>query len=295
MFWSYIRFIIFILSFSLLSATDLNTTPERGFEYFIREVELDANISHAMQLEKIQEFKNNSHSLSPEVAHRLIQLLLDETRSRVYDICLNAELNPEEIDFVLTEYDTGIQNIQNMNVDMAWQLLFFVAELKIHRQYVFDFGMALACPRKQLLRHDLCKLCSIQIEGYARYFRGGKREEDRKAYLAAWEIHQLEEHHLESYRIRGFEGFSEEQLQNNMLESASDLLASTKQRGGGTLINYLINVFPKKNPHPRLIPYLEEALMEAQSLYENNPDGLFKGLPCWNNDVKIVFDRLKES
>lgn len=53
-------------------------------------------------------------------------------------------------------------------------MLFFVAELKIHRQYVYDFGIALGCPAKQLLRHDLCKLDIEQIEGYARYFRAGR-------------------------------------------------------------------------------------------------------------------------
>jgi hypothetical protein len=79
------------------------------------------------------------------------------------------------------------------------------------------------------------------------------------------------------------------------------LLAATKQRGGGTMITYLINIFPKQNPHPRLLPFLEDALKKAHAFYldsEENPDSefkLFQGLPCWNRDVEEVFMKLKRS
>ena len=190
-----------------------------------------------------------------------------------------------------------------MNVEIAREMLFFVAELKIHRQYVYDFGVALGCPEKQLLRHDLCKLDVEQFEGYARYFRGGRQDEDKLGYLAAWGLHQHEEHHHQSYSKEGFsfDNFSEERLRNNMLETAADLLAANKQRGGGTLINYLVNIFPKQNPHPRLLPFLEDALRKAHAFHldsEENPNSefkLFQGLPCWNHDVEAVFSKLKEA
>jgi hypothetical protein len=88
---------------------------------------------------------------------------------------------------------------------------------------------------------------------------------------------------------------------NNMLETAADLLAANKQRGGGTLINYLVNIFPKQNPHPRLLPFLEDALRKAHAHHldsEDNPNSefkLFQGLPCWNHDVEEVFSILKEA
>lgn len=296
MFLNYIKYLLFCLIFVNVSLNADLTAAEQvaqsAYRYFINEVELDPTLTHEKQYEKIQEFKNFAASLTPDAASRLTRLLLDETRLRILDICLNAELNLDETDLILAEYEKAIHNTQNMNVEMAWQMLFFVAELKIHRQYVYDFGVALGCPKKQLLRHDLCKLSSCQFEGYARYFRGGKREEDRKAYLASWEIHQLEDHHLESYSRKGIEHYSDEQLRNNMLEAASDLLASTKQRGGGTLINYLVNAFPKKNPHPRLIPFLKEALKKAHAYHLAKNDSLFDNLPCWNSDVEDTFSKL---
>ena len=169
----------------------------------------------------------------------------------------NAGLDSSEIDGFLAGYEEAILRVQNMNVEIAREMLFFVAELKIHRQYVYDFGVALGCPEKQLLRHDLCKLDVEQFEGYARYFRGGRQDEDKLGYLAAWELHQYEEHHHQSYSKEGFnfDNFPEERLRDNMLETVADLLAANKQRGGGTLIDYLVNIFPKQNPHPRLLPF----------------------------------------
>lgn len=278
----------------------LENEAQAAFQYYCHEVEKDATLSHEEQHEKIQEFKNFAESLTPIVASRVTTLLLEETRVQIFDMLKSAGLDSIEMDAYLADYEKAILQVQYMNVEIARQMLFFVAELKIHRQYVYDFGVALECPEKQLRRHDLCKLSLGQFEGYARYFRGGRQDEDRAAFLAAWELHQLEEHHLESYSKKGFDfaSLSEEHLQKNMLETVADWLAASKQRGGGTLINYLVNDFAKKKPHPGLLPYLEEALKKAHALYlnsEENPDSdsIFKGFPCYNSEVEKVFQNLK--
>jgi len=279
--------------------SSVQSEAQAAFQYLLHEVQQDDSLTHEEQHDKVQEFKSFADSLSPEVASRLTNLLIQETRSRITDILQSAALNSLEIDAYLAEYEEAILGVQHMTVEIARQMLFFVAELKIHRQYVYDFGVALGCPEKQLLRHDLCKLCVDQFEGYARYFRGGRQDEDKLAYLAAWALHQHEEHHHESYSKEGFDfdSFPEERLRNNMLESVADLQAATKQRGGCTLIDWLVTVFPKKNPHPRLLPFLEEALKKAHAFYlnsEENPEfSLFQGLPCWNRDVEQVFGNLK--
>lgn len=283
------------------SFPSIESEAQSAFQYFLDEVERDATLNHEEQYDQVQKFKTFTENLSPEVASRLTSLLIEETRSRIIDILQNAELNSSEIDEFLAGCEEAILKVQNMTVEIARELLFFVAELKIHRQYVYDFGIALGCPEKQLLRHDLCKLDVEQFEGYARYFRGGRQEEDKLGYLAAWEIHQYEEHHHQFYSKEGFsfDNYSEEHLRNNMLEMTADLLAATKQRGGGTLINYLVKIFPKQNPHPHLLPFLEDALRKAHTFYlesEENPNSefkLFQGLPCWNDDVEEVFSKLK--
>jgi hypothetical protein len=285
-------------SFSLVESQ-----AQAAFQYFLDEVEKDATLTHEEQHDKIQEFKIFADNLSPEVATHLTSLLIEEMRSRIIDILQNAGLDSSEIDGFVAGYEEAILRVQNIDVEIAREMLFFVAELKIHRQYVYDFGIALGCPAKQLLRHDLCKLDVEQFEGYARYFRGGRQEEDKLGYLAAWALHQYEEHHHQSYSKEGFnfEGFSEERIRDNMLETVADLLAANKQRGGGTLINYLVNIFPKQNPHQRLLPYLEDALKKAHAFHldsEENPNSefkLFQGLPCWNHDVEDVFTKLKEA
>lgn len=282
-------------------SSSVETEAQAAFQYFLNEVELDDTLTHEEQHNKIQEFKIFANNLSPNVAHRLTGLLIEETRSRIIDMLQSAALDRLEIKEFLAGYDEAILRVQNINVEIAREMLFFVAELKIHRQYVYDFGVALGCPEKQLLRHDLCKLDVDQFEGYARYFRGGRQDADRSRYLAAWELHQCEEHHHQSYSKEGFsfDNFSEERLQNNMLETVADLLAATKQRGGGTLIYYLVNIFPKQKPHPRLLPFLENALKKAHAFYlesATNPNSefkLFEGIPCWNYDVEEVFNKLK--
>lgn len=273
-----------------------------ALQYFLDEVENDPLLTHEQQHEKIQEFKTFADSLSPEVSSLLTQLLLEETRLRISDILNHAALEDSEIDHFLEDYEQAIHKVENMTVEIAREMLFFVAELKIHRQFIYEFGVALGCPEKQLLRHDLCKLCVDQFEGYARYFRGGKQESDKLAYQKAWGAHQYEEHHLESYSKEGFNfaNFSEERLRNNMLEAVADGLAATKQRGGCTLLEWLVTRFPKSNPHPRLLPYLEEGLIKAHSFYlenQKNPDinTIFKDFPCWNQDVEEVFKNLKET
>lgn len=214
---------------------------QNAFHYFLHEVEQDDLLSHEVQLEKVQEFKNFADRLSPEAASQLTTLLLDETRSRILDILQHAGLDQVEMEAHLADSEEAIRNVENMSVETARQMLFFVAELKIHRQYVYDFGMALGAPEEQLLHHDLCKLNPGQFEGYARYFRGGRKEEDKPGFLAAWDLHSYEEHHHESYRKEGFDfdTFPEERLRGNMLEVVGDLLAATKQRGGGTLLYWL--------------------------------------------------------
>ena len=282
------------------SFSAVESEAQAAFQYFLNEVELDATLTDEKQHDKIQEFKIFADNLSPEEASCVTGLLIEETRSRISDMLQNAALDSLEIDEFLAGYEKAVLRIQNMTMEIAREMLFFVAELKIHRQIVHDFGVALGCPEKQLLRHDLCKLDVEQFEGYARYFRGGRQGEDKLRYLAAWELHQYEEHHHQSYSKEGFsfDNFSEERLRNNMLETVADLLAATKQRGGGTLINYLVNIFPKQTPHQRLLPFLEEALKKAHAFYldsEENPDSefkLFQGLPCWNDDVEEVFSKL---
>lgn len=276
---------------------------QEAFQYFLNEVELDDTLTHEEQHDKVQEFKIFADNLSPKVASRLIDLLIGETRSRIVDMLQNAGLNSLEIDAHLSDFEKAILKAQNMNVEIAREMLFFVAELKIHRQYVYDFGIALGCPKEQLLRHDLCKLDAEQFEGYARYFRGGRQEEDKSRYEDAWGHHQHEEHHHQSYSKEGFsfDNFPEDRLRNNMLETAADLLAACKQRGGVTLIDYLVNIFPKQNPHQRLLPFIEDALKKAHAFYldsEKNPNSeykLFQGLPCWNPEVEEVFRKLKEA
>lgn len=284
------------------SVSAIRSEAQAAFQYILDEVEKDDSLSHEEQNEKIQEYLIFANSLSPEAATSLTTLLVEETRTRIYEMLQHAGLNHSEVDEFLAGYDEAILRVEDMNVEIAREMLFFVGELKIHRQYVYDFGVALGCPTEQLLRHDLCKLDIDQFEGYARYFRGGKKDQDKSGYLAAWGLHQYEEHHHQSYSKEGFDfdDFSEERLKNNMLETVADLLAATKQRGGGTLINYLINIFPKQNPHQRLLPYLEDALKTAHAFYldgEENPNSeykLFQGLPCWNQDVEEVFIKLQD-
>lgn len=276
----YFIFLFGFITFSTYIAAE--NEAQAAFRYLLEEVEQDERLTHAEQHEKIQEFKNFLNDLSPEVASDLTALLFEETRSRILDMLQNANVNQVERDAYLADYEKAIQNVQS--VEISRQMLFFVAELKIHRQYVHDFGMALGCPEGQLLRHDLCKLSADQFEGYARYYRGGRQAEDRSACLAAWEFHQYEEHHLESYSKEGFDfaSFPKERLKNNMLETVADWLAASKQRGGGTVTDYLVHSFAKKHYDPRLLPYLKEALIKAQSL----------GFSCWNSDVERIFREL---
>lgn len=278
-------FLVLCLFIYFPISASIESEAQSALHYFLDEVELDATLTHVEQEAKVREFKIFSEQLPPEVSARLTQLLLEEIRTRIIDVA---------------GCEKPVCGVENITVEIAREMLFFVAELKIHRRYVYDFGRALGCPEEQLLRHDLCKLEPEQFEGYARYFRGGRQAEDKLRYLAAWEHHQCEEHHHQCYSKPGFsfDNISKERLQNNMLETVADLLAATKQRGGSTLIHYLTHVFPEQNPHPRLLPFLEEALRKAHAFYldaEENPDSqfkLFQGLPCWNHDVEEVFHYL---
>lgn len=56
--------------------------------------------------------------------------------------------------------------------------------------------------------------------------------------------------------------------------------------------------FPNKNPHPRLIPYLEEALIKAHAFYlegkaNPNSNNIFRDFSCWNEDIAELFSKLK--
>lgn len=157
-----------------VSSSTVEREAQAAFQYFLNEVELDATLTHEEQHDKIQKFKIFADNLSPEVAASLTSLLIEETRSRIVDMLENTPLESSEIDAYLAGYDEAIRRVHSMNVEIAREMLFFVAELKIHRQYVYDFGIALGCPAMQLLLHDLCKLDVEQFEGYARYFRGGR-------------------------------------------------------------------------------------------------------------------------
>jgi hypothetical protein len=277
----------------------VESEAQSAFQYFLDEVELDAVISHEEQHAKIQEFRDFADQLTPEVASRLTSLLIEETRLRIIDMLQSSGLDDAEIDEHLKSNEAAIRGVERMDVEFAREMLFFVAELKIHRQLIYDFGVALGCPAKQLLRHDLCKLEAGQFEGYVRYFRGGKQDADKLGYLAAWAIHQNEEHHPEAYSKKGFDfsRFSEERLRNNMLEAVADQLAATKQRGGGRLIDRLVNILPKNEIHPRLLPYIEEGFKKAHAFYleseENSKYKLFRDLPCWNREIEEIFSKLK--
>lgn len=287
---------------SHLSAISVEKDAQAAFQYFLDEIELDPFLTHEEQDRKVEEFTLFAESLSPEVASLVTTLLLNETRLRIIDMLQNAALSDTEIQDCLADNEEAILGVQNMNVEIARDMLFFVAELKLHRYYIHEYGMALGCPEKQLLRHDLCKLHAEQFEGYARYFRGGRHESDKPGFLDAWEVHQHAEHHRESYDKEGFnfDTFPEERLRNNMLEAVTDILAATKQRGGTTPVDWIMKSFTRKPPNPRLLPYIEEALIKAHALYldnlenpESNP--LFKGLPCWNSDVEALFNDLRET
>lgn len=150
---------VFYLFLNCTYASAVNTKIESetlaAFQYLIQEVEQDETLSFEEQNEKIHEFKMVVDSLSPEAASQLTILLLQETRARILDILQNASLDGQEIDDYLSDFEEAIHRVKNMNVEIARQMLFFVAELKINRQYVYDFGVVLGCPEKQLLHHDL--------------------------------------------------------------------------------------------------------------------------------------------
>ncbi|MCE5317076.1 MAG: DUF5662 family protein [Parachlamydia sp.] len=291
-----IIFVIFCLPINILQATEsVEKEAQAAFEYFLDEVELDPLLTHEEQNKKVDEFTLFAESLSPDAASLLTTLLLNETHLRIIDILQNASLSDSEIHHHLASNEKAILAVQQMNVETAREMLFFVAELKIHRALIREYGMALGCPEKQLLRHDLCKLHKGQFEGYVRYFRGGRKEKDKPGLLAAWERHQHEEHHLESYEKEGFnfDTFPVERLRNNMLEAVADILAATNQRGGTTPVDWLIKSITRKPPHHRLLPFIEEALKKAHALYlasEEDPNSLFKGLPCWNSEVEALFN-----
>ncbi len=286
-----ILYLILCLSFNILRATPTSEKEaQAAFQCFLDEVEQDPLFTHEEQDKKVQEFTLFAESLSPEVASRLMTLLLEETRLRITEMLQHAALTESEIDEHLADNEKAILGVKEMSVEVAREMLFFVAELKIHRFYIHEFGMALGCPEKQLLLHDLCKLHAGQFEGYARYFRGGRHENDKPGFLSAWELHQHAEHHLESYEKEGFDydAFSEERLRNNMLEVVTDILAATVQRGGTTPSDWILKSFTRKPPPHHLLPYLEEALIKAHALYSES-------LPCWNSDLEALFKNLKGS
>jgi hypothetical protein len=264
-----------------------------AFEYLLDEVAKDPGLSYEEQQAKVGEFEIFASQISVEAAPILVGLLLEETRARVVDMLATAGLDEAEVHARLAEYENAVLGVQPKTVEIARQMLFFVAELKHHRHDVYEFGRALGCPAAQLLRHDLSKLSAQQFEGYARYFRGGRKEIDKPRLLEAWGYHQCEEHHHQSYQKEGFsfDACSDERLRHNMREMVADLLAAAKERGGFSTIDWLINVFPKQGPHPRLIPFLQGALIQAHAHYleaEKDPssDSIFRGFPCWNHQVE---------
>jgi hypothetical protein len=262
----------------------------------LQEVARDATISNEEQQAMVENFELFADQISPEAAPLLISLLLEETEARILYILQNAAIDEFEVNARLASNQKAVLSIEHMTVEIARQMLFFVAEFEIHRQYVYEYGIAVGCPAEQLLHHDLSKLSVDQFEGYARFFRGGRKEIDRPRQLAAWTLHQHEEHHLESYLKEGFnfDGFPEERLRNNMQESVADILAAARQRGGYSTIQWLINVFPKHKPHYRLIPFFQEALIKAHALYleaeeDPNSDNIF--YPCWNEEIEEIFKK----
>lgn len=272
-----------------------------NFQWLLNEAAQDHLISKAEQQKKVEEFQIFASQVSPKVAPLLTQLLLQETHDRVSQILDSASLTWDERNAHLSSYEKGIRNVKEMNVEVARQMLFFVTELTIHRQHIYQFGIALGCPADQLLRHDLSKLSAEQFEGYARYFKGGRKEADKAGFQKAWGHHQYEEHHLARYKKEGFgpENLSDERLRNNMRETAADYLASTLERSdNSTLVDWLVTSFPKSKPHPRLLPFLAEALQDAHALYltaEQTGDdtSIFKGLPCWSDEVAEIFQKLQ--
>src|SRR5206468_6094476 len=112
---------------AFISSPDVENEAQAAFEYFLREVELDAALTHEEQQEKIQEFNRLIESLSPDAASLVTTLLLQETRSRIMAILENAALDKIEIEAYLADYANAILRVQNMTVQIARQMLFFVA------------------------------------------------------------------------------------------------------------------------------------------------------------------------
>src|ERR1700722_13024103 len=107
-----------------------------ALQYLLDEVALDPMLSKEKQLEKIQEFQKFSAELSPEVSSLLISLLLEKTHSCVMSLLQNAGLDDLEVNARLADYENAILRAQNMTVEIARQMLFFVADMEITRQYV---------------------------------------------------------------------------------------------------------------------------------------------------------------
>lgn len=286
---------------AITSFSNINKEALAAYVYYLHEASHEHLLSKEEREIKLQEFEALAEGLSPATKPVLIDLLLTDTYYRVLDIFKNAGLNDTEINDRLANFENAIQNTTEMSVEIARQMLFFVTELVIHRHYVYEFGIALGCPKEQLLLHDLSKLTIEQFEGYARYIKGGKKESDKAGFLKAWEYHQLEEHHLERYEKEGYspEEISGERLMHSMRETVADLLAATKERGdpNKSLIDWLLTALPKKKLHTRLLPFLRDALIAAHALYEEaekNPDSqsIFKGFPCWNEQVAAEFKQL---
>jgi hypothetical protein len=232
-------------SFASINATlaaDVDSQARVAFEYLLDELALDPTLTKQEQQDKVQEFHEFAVNLSPEVAPLLTSFLLDETHASVIGIFEEAGFDVLEVNERVSEYENAVLEVENMTVEIARRMLFFVEELKVHRQIVYEFGIALGCPEEQLLRHDLSKLSTEQFEAYVRYIRGGRQEVDKQAFLIAWEAHQYEEHHLERYEKEGCSpiGVPDDRLRNNMRETVADVLAATKQRGGTTVIDWLV-------------------------------------------------------
>lgn len=294
----FFSFLVLSMSLSLFAASSNmgHQEAQTAFQYLLKEVDRDATIGNEEQQAMVENFERLADQISPEATPLLINLLLEETQARIFYILQNAALNEFEVNERLASNQKAIQGVELMTVEIARQMLFFVAEFEIHRHYVYEYGMALGCPAEQLLRHDLSKLSAEQFEGYARFFRGGRKEIDRPRQLAAWALHQYEEHHHESYQKEGFsfDEFPEERLRNNMRESVADILAAARQRGGYSTIQWLTNVFPKHKPHYRLIPFFQEALIKAHALYlkaEEDPSSENTFYPCWNEEIEEIFKK----
>ena len=78
----------------------------------------------------------------------------------------------------------------------------YLWSLMQHKWYVFQAGLLIGVPVWRLIVHDWQKFTLSEFPKYARYFFGGKRDEDKEDFMYAW-LHHVHHgrHHWEYWRL----------------------------------------------------------------------------------------------